>query len=75
MPAGDYANQRYSKTQSDHRSQCRQVAGGLDVLDRGAARHEGGPLIVGNTMYVPHAVSQQGLCPRSCQRKQDHLEV
>ena len=38
MPTGDYANTRYSKLKQITRGQCRQAAGGLDVLDRRAAR-------------------------------------
>ncbi len=52
MPAGDYANQRYSKLNQITAANV----GKLQVawtFSTGVLRgHEGGPLIVGNTMYV-----------------------
>src|SRR5205807_9229820 len=52
MPAGDYANTRYSKLNQINASN----AGKLQVawtFSTGVMRwHEGGPLIIGNTMYV-----------------------
>src|SRR5213595_956003 len=52
MPAGDYANTRYSKLNQINASNV----GKLQVawtFSTGVLRgHEGGPLIVGNTMYV-----------------------
>lgn len=52
MPAGDYANTRYSKLNQINA----QNAGKLQVawtFSTGVLRgHEGGPLIVGNVMYV-----------------------
>jgi len=38
MPAGDYANTRYSKLNQIKRLERRQAAGRLDLLDRRAAR-------------------------------------
>ena len=38
MPTGNYANHRYSQAQADHCRECRQAAGGVDVLDRRSAR-------------------------------------
>jgi len=32
MPAGNYNNQRYSELKADHPRECRQIAGGVDVL-------------------------------------------
>ena len=52
MPSGDYANTRYSKLKQINASN----AGKLQVawtFSTGVLRgHEGGPLIIGNTMYV-----------------------
>jgi lanthanide-dependent methanol dehydrogenase len=52
MPTGDYANTRYSKLNQINASN----AGKLQVawtFSTGVLRgHEGGPLIIGNTMYV-----------------------
>src|SRR5437588_2853987 len=52
MPAGDYANTRYSKLNQINASNV----GKLQVawtFSTGVLRgHEGGPLIIGNTMYV-----------------------
>src|SRR5712671_344839 len=52
MPAGDYANQRYSKLNQITAANV----GKLQVawtFSTGVLRgHEGGPLVVGNTMYV-----------------------
>ncbi|WGS18900.1 MULTISPECIES: lanthanide-dependent methanol dehydrogenase XoxF5 [unclassified Bradyrhizobium] len=52
MPAGDYANTRYSKLNEINASNV----GKLQVawtFSTGVLRgHEGGPLIIGNTMYV-----------------------
>jgi len=52
MPAGDYANTRYSKLKQINA----QNVGKLQVawtFSTGVLRgHEGGPLIIGNTMYV-----------------------
>src|ERR1700750_673557 len=52
MPAGDYANTRYSKLKQINASNV----GKLQVawtFSTGVLRgHEGGPLIIGNTMYV-----------------------
>src|SRR5436305_10596983 len=52
MPAGDYANTRYSKLNQINA----QNVGKLQVawtFSTGVLRgHEGGPLIIGNTMYV-----------------------
>src|SRR4029077_12132897 len=56
MPAGDYANPRYSKLNQINASNV----GKLQVawtFSTGVLRgHEGGPLIIGNMMYV-HAPS------------------
>src|ERR1700682_1950530 len=52
MPAGDYANTRYSKLNQITAANVGklQVAG---TVSTGVLRaHEGGPLIVGNVMYV-----------------------
>ena len=38
MPTITYDNQRYSDAQSDHRTECRQAAGGVDLLHRRASR-------------------------------------
>src|SRR5947208_1393871 len=52
MPTGDYANQRYSKLKQI----TAQNAGKLQVawtFSTGVLRgHEGGPLVIGNVMYV-----------------------
>ena len=60
MPAGDYANTRYSKLNQINASNV----GKLQVawtFSTGVLRgHEGGPLIIGNMMYV-HAIPEQGL--------------
>jgi lanthanide-dependent methanol dehydrogenase len=52
MPSGDYANQRYSKLNQINASN----AGKLQVawtFSTGVLRgHEGGPLVIGNMMYV-----------------------
>ena len=52
MPTGDYANQRYSKLDQINNKN----AGNLRVawtFSTGVLRgHEGGPLIIGDTMYV-----------------------
>jgi len=52
MPAGDYYNQRFSKLKQI----TAQNVGKLQVawtFSTGVLRgHEGGPLIIGNTMYV-----------------------
>src|SRR6201994_924740 len=52
MPTGDYANTRYSKLKQINASNV----GKLQVawtFSTGVLRgHEGGPLVVGNTMYV-----------------------
>jgi len=67
MPISD------TRTQSDHRSQCRQVAGGMDVLDRRLPATKA-TLIVGNTMYV-HTPFPNKVYALICQREQDHLEI
>ena len=62
MPAGDYANTRYSKLNQITAANV----GKLQVawtFSTGVLRgHEGGPLIIGNIDVRPHAVPKQGLC-------------
>ncbi len=60
MPAGDYANSRYSKLKQINAANV----GKLQVawtFSTGVLRgHEGGPLIVGNMMYVPRTTRSSG---------------
>ena len=62
MPAGDYANTRYSKLNQINADNV----GKLQVawtFSTGVLRgHEGGPLIIGNMMYVHAPVPEHGLC-------------
>ena len=61
MPAGDYANTALLEAQPDHRRQCRQAAGRLDVLDRRAARPRRRAAHHRQHDVRPHAVPEQGL--------------
>ena len=62
MPAGDYANTRYSKLNQITASQRRQAAGGVDLLDRRAARPRRRPAHHRQHDVRPHAIPEQGLC-------------
>jgi lanthanide-dependent methanol dehydrogenase len=69
MPTGDYANQRYS--------QLKQITadnvGKLQVawtFSTGVLRgHEGGPLVIGDVMYVHGPFPNSGLCARPEERR------
>ena len=62
------------EAQADHRGQCRQAAGRLDLLDRRAARPRGRTAHHRQHDVRPHALPEQGLCSRPYQREQDRLE-
>ena len=75
MPAGDYANTRYSKLNQINASNV----GKLQVawtFSTGVLRgHEGGPLIIGNTMYVHTPFPNKVYALDLSQEQQDHLEL
>ena len=75
MPAGDYANTRYSKLNQINASNV----GKLQVawtFSTGVLRgHEGGPLIMGNTMYVHTPFPNNVYALDLSQDGQDRLEV
>ncbi len=59
MQAGDYANHRYSELKQINASNVgrMQVAW---TMSTGVLRgHEGSPLVIGDTMWYPHAISEQ----------------
>ena len=61
MPAGDYANTRYSKLNQINASNVGKLQAAWTFSTGVLRGHEGGPLIIGNVMYRPHAVPEQGL--------------
>ena len=75
MPAGDYANTRYSKLNQINADNV----GKLQVawtFSTGVLRgHEGGPLVIGNMMYVHTPFPNNGLRARPFPGRQDRLEV
>ena len=75
MPAGDYANTRYSKLNQINAANV----GKLQVawtFSTGVLRgHEGGPLIIGNMMYVHTPFPNKVYALDLSQDEQDRLEV
>ena len=75
MPAGDYANTRYSKLNQITAANV----GKLQVawtFSTGVLRgHEGGPLVIGNMMYVHTPFPNTVYALDLIQRKQDRLEI
>ena len=75
MPAGDYANTRYSKLKQINADNV----GKLQVawtFSTGVLRgHEGGPLIIGNMMYVHAPFPNTVYALDLSQDEQDRLEV
>ena len=63
------------QAQSDHRTECRQAAGGVDVLDRRAARPRGRAAGHRRRHVCACAVPQHRLCARPEQRRQDPVEI
>ena len=52
MAGKNYSSTRYSTLNTDHHRQREELQAGVVVLDGGAARPRGAPLVVGSTMYV-----------------------
>ena len=52
MPTGDYANQRYSKLDQINSKNAHNLRVAWTFSTGVLRGHEGGPLIIGNTMYV-----------------------
>ncbi|MGZ5096334.1 MAG: PQQ-dependent dehydrogenase, methanol/ethanol family, partial [Burkholderiales bacterium] len=52
MPAGDYANTRYSKLDQINASNVAKLQPAWTFSTGVLRGHEGGPLIIGNMMYV-----------------------
>ncbi len=58
MPSGDYANTRYSALNQITKDNVKNLRP-LWTFSTGVLRgHEGGPLVIGDVMYIQHAVSQ-----------------
>ena len=65
MPAGNYANTRYSELNQINKDNVKNLRP-LWTFSTGVLRgHEGGPLVIGDVMYITHAVPQQRFRARS----------
>ena len=76
MPNKNYASTRYSALNEINTDNVKNLKVAWTFSTGVLRGHEGEPLVVGNTMYVAHAVPEHRLRPRSEQgRRADQVEV
>ena len=75
MPTGNYANWRYSELNQINKDNAKNLRP-LWTFSTGVLRgHEGGPLVIGDVMYVQYPVPQQCFRARSQQEWANPVEV
>ena len=75
MQSGNYASTRYSTLDQITTENVSELKVAWTFSTGVLRGHEGGPLVIGDMMYAPHAVPEHRVRSEPRRRAQDHLEV